>query len=212
MAKDRSTGQGKDQPEDLFFFRRWLANPMKVGAVIPSSPALARLVVKQVRCTADQCVVELGPGTGPVTKALLAAGIPADRLFLVEIDGAMCAYLRREFPNVNVIHGDATTLTELLPPQWVGKVGTVISGIPMVPLPVEVQKALTQAAFDVMVPGGEILQFTYSLASPIKEKPLGLTGKRKGIALMNFPPAWVWSYVPSFGGGDTEDDATPTHA
>lgn len=205
------TAENREQPEGLFFFRRWLANPMKVGAVIPSSPALARLVTKQVRLGPDQCVVELGPGTGPVTKALLAGGIPTERLFVVEIDGDLCAYLRREFPNVNVIHGDATKLKDLLPPQWVGKVATVISGIPMLPLPIELQKGLTQAAFDVMVPGGEILQYTYSLASPIKEKPLGLTGKRKGIAMMNFPPAWVWSYVPSFG-GDEEDDATPTHA
>ena len=206
------TAERPEQPEGLFFFRRWLANPMKVGAVIPSSPALARLVVRQVRSTPEQCVVELGPGTGPVTKALLASGVPTDRLFVVEIDADMCAYLRREFPNVNVIHGDATKLTQLLPPQWVGKVGTVISGIPMLPLPIDVQKALTQAAIDVMVPGGEILQYTYSLASPIKEKPLGLTGKRKGIAMMNFPPAWVWSYVPSFGGTAAEDEAEPTHA
>ncbi|MCA3268149.1 MAG: phospholipid methyltransferase [Azospirillum sp.] len=202
------TAERPEQPEGLFFFRRWLANPMKVGAVIPSSPALARLVVRQVRSTPEQCVVELGPGTGPVTKALLAAGIPTERLFVVEIDADLCAFLRREFPNVNVIHGDATKLKTLLPPQWIGKVGTVISGIPMLPLPIDVQKGLTQAAFDVMAPGGEILQYTYSLASPIKEKPLGLTGRRKGIAMMNFPPAWVWSYVPSFGGEPEE----PAHA
>ena len=161
-----------------------------------------------------QFVLSLDPKTEVRTLSVsgaFAAGIPTDRLFVVEIDADICAYLRREFPNVNVIHGDATKLKDLLPPQWVGKVATVISGIPMLPLPIELQKGLTQAAFDVMVPGGEILQYTYSLASPIKEKPLGLTGKRKGIAMMNFPPAWVWSYVPSFGGGE-EDEAAPTHA
>jgi len=186
----------KPAAEEVLFFRRWLANPMKVGAILPSSPALARLVARQVHAGPDQCVVELGPGTGPVTKALLAAGVPADRLFVVEIDAALCAHLRREFPAVNVIQGDATRLKSLLPAEWIGKVACVISGIPMLPLPVEVQRALIDAAFDVMAPGGDILQYTYSLASPIKEKPLGLKGRRKGIAMMNFPPAWVWSYLP----------------
>jgi phosphatidylethanolamine/phosphatidyl-N-methylethanolamine N-methyltransferase len=172
----------KPAAEEVLFFRRWLANPMKVGAVLPSSPMLARLVARQVHPGPDQCVVELGPGTGPVTKALLAAGVPADRLFVVEIDAALCAHLRREFPAVNVIQ--------------VGKVACVISGIPMLPLPVAVQRALIDAAFEVMAPGGDILQYTYSLASPIKEKPLGLKGRRKGIAMLNFPPAWVWSYLP----------------
>ncbi len=184
-------------PEEVLFFKRWLANPMKVGAVLPSSANLARLVARQVHRGPDQCVVELGPGTGPVTKALLDSGIPADQLFVVEIDAALCAHLRREFPNVAVIQGDATKLKELLPPAWIGRVACVISGIPMLPLPVEVQRALTDAAFDVMVPGGEILQYTYSLASPIKEKPLGLKGRRKGIAMLNLPPAWVWSYLPA---------------
>ena len=166
---------------------------MKVGALLPSSPALARLVARQVHLEPDQCVVELGPGTGPVTKALLAAGVPADRLFVIEIDALLCAHLRREFPNVAVIQGDATRLSELLPAGWVGK---VVSGIPMLPLPVDVQRALIRAAFEVMAPGGDILQYTYSLASPIKTKPLGLKGRRKGVAMLNLPPAWVWSYLP----------------
>jgi phosphatidylethanolamine/phosphatidyl-N-methylethanolamine N-methyltransferase len=187
----------KETPDGLLFFKRWLANPMKVGAVVPSSANLARLIAKQVKLGPDQCVVELGPGTGPVTKALLAAGVPVERLFVVEIDGDMADYLRNEFPNVNVIHGDATKLKSLLPAQWVGKVATVISGIPMLPLPIELQRQLIDAAFEVMVPGGEILQYTYSLASPIKEKPLGLKGRRKGISMFNVPPAWVWSYAPA---------------
>lgn len=184
-------------PEEVLFFRRWLANPMKVGAVLPSSSSLARLIARQVHPDAGQCVVELGPGTGPVTKALLESGVPADRLFVIEIDAALCAHLRREFPDVTVIQGDATRLKELLPAEWVGKVACVISGIPMLPLPIDVQRALTDAAFEVMAPGGDILQYTYSLASPIKEKPLGLKGRRRGIAMMNFPPAWVWSYLPA---------------
>ncbi len=185
------------RPEEVLFFRRWLANPMKVGAILPSSPQLARLVARQAHPASDQCVVELGPGTGPVTKALLAAGIAPDRLFVVEIDAALCAHLRTEFPNVAVIQGDARNLKTLLPAGWVGKVACVVSGIPMLPLPLDVQRDLIGAAFDVMAPGGEIVQYTYSPAPPLPAKPLGLEGRRKGLAMLNFPPAWVWSYLPA---------------
>ncbi|MBL8806781.1 MAG: methyltransferase domain-containing protein [Rhodospirillales bacterium] len=190
------TRKADEHPEEALFFRRWLANPMKVGAVLPSSSQLARLVARRARPGPGQCIVELGPGTGPVTRALLEGGVPANRLFVVEIDAALCGFLRREFPDVAVIQGDARNLPELLPPEWVGKVACVVSGIPMLPLPIEVQRDLTRAAFAVMAPGGEIVQYTYSPASPIKTKPLGLKGHREGWAILNFPPAWVWTYLP----------------
>lgn len=180
--------------EELLFLRRWMANPLKVGAVLPSSPALARLVARQVRLNPDEAVVELGAGTGSVTKALLRAGIPAERMFVIEIDPALCTFLRRQFPQAQVIQGDATRLTDLVPWKWVGKVSYVISGIPMVPIPLEIQRKMIKAWFDVMTPNGLLLQYTYSLVSPIPEKKLGVKGRRRGLAVLNLPPAWVWSY------------------
>ncbi len=181
--------------EELLFLKRWLANPRKVGALLPSSPALARLVARSVRRNPDESVVELGAGTGSVTKFLLGSGIPLDKLFVVEIDPALCAFLRREVPQARIIQGDATRLGELLPPGVVGKVGTVISGIPMVTLPLEIQQQMVEAWFAVLAPGGHMLQYTYSLVSPLPEAKLGLKGRRCGIAMRNLPPAWVWSYV-----------------
>lgn len=180
--------------EELLFLRRWMANPLKVGAVLPSSPALARLVARQVRLNPHEAVVELGAGTGSVTKALLRAGIPAERMFVIEIDPALCTFLRRQFPQAQVIQGDATRLTDLVPWKWVGKVSYVISGIPMVPIPLEIQRKMIKAWFDVMTPNGLLLQYTYSLVSPIPEKKLGVKGRRRGLAVLNLPPAWVWSY------------------
>jgi phosphatidylethanolamine/phosphatidyl-N-methylethanolamine N-methyltransferase len=180
--------------EGLLFLRRWLAHPLKVGAVLPSSPALARLVARQVPVRPDQAVVELGAGTGSVTKALLEAGVPADRLFVVEIDADLCAFLRKQVPQAQVINGDAARLSELLPSKWLGRVSTVISGIPMVTMPLELQQRFINAWFGVMAPEGRMLQYTYSLVSPLPESKLGLKGRRKGIAMLNVPPAWVWSY------------------
>jgi len=183
-----------EQAEEILFIRRWLANPLKVGALLPSSPFLARLVARHVKFGPDEAVVEVGAGTGAVTKALLKSGIPADRLFVIEIDADMCTYLRRQMPQVQVIHGDAGKLSEILPSRWHGKVSTVISGIPMITLPFEAQQRLIRSWFGMTTPGGQMLQYTYSLVSPVPEAKLGLEGRRRGMTFLNVPPASVFAY------------------
>ncbi len=176
------------------FVKRWLAHPLKVGSVIPSGQALARKVARRTKLLPDQVVLEVGAGTGPVTMALLEAGIPAERLFVVEIDRDMCRFLRAKFPQAQVIEGDCTKLREIIPAEWHGKISTIVSGIPMLPLPFEVQKAMLDSFFDVMAPGGKILQYTYSVVSPLPLDRHKLKGRREAFAVLNVPPAWVWSY------------------
>jgi phosphatidylethanolamine/phosphatidyl-N-methylethanolamine N-methyltransferase len=106
----------------------------------------------------------------------------------------LCAFLRKQLPQVQVIHGDAGRLAEMLPGKWRGRISTVISGIPMVTLPADLQQRFIDAWFDVLSPGGRMLQYTYSLVSPLPEAKLGVKGRRKGLAVLNVPPAWVWSY------------------
>src|SRR3954464_275801 len=192
--KPNSGAAQTDQPEELLFIRRWLANPLKVGALLPSSPFLAKLVARAVKLGPDDVVVEVGAGTGAVTKGLLKSGIPADRLFVIEIDTDMCTYLRRQMPQVQVIHGDAGQLAEILPSRWHGKVSTVVSGIPMITLPVDAQQRLIRSWFGMMKPGGQMLQYTYSLVSPIPEVKHGLNGRRQGMTFLNVPPASVFAY------------------
>ena len=180
--------------EGWLFVRRWLANPLKVGAVAPSSRSLAKLVARNTTCGPDQAIVELGAGTGSVTKGLLKAGFSPERLFVVEIDGAMTRFLQKQFREVKLVEGDAGRLTELIPPAWHGKIGTVISGIPMITLPIKVQQNIIDQAFRVLAPGGRLLQYTYSLFSPLPEAKLGVVGERCGITPLNIPPAWVWSF------------------
>lgn len=181
--------------EELLFLRRWLAHPLKVGALLPSSAWLGQLVARNVALGPGEYVVELGAGTGTVTRELLASGIPSDRLFVVELDADLCAFLRRQLPGAQVIQGDATQLRALLPAGVPGKVRTVVSGIPMVTLPLPLQRRMIGAWFDVMGPDGRMLQYTYSLVSPLPEARLGLRGRRCGIVMRNIPPAWVWSYT-----------------
>ncbi|HEX9465135.1 MAG TPA: methyltransferase domain-containing protein [Alphaproteobacteria bacterium] len=192
--KPRSAIDDSEQPEELLFFRRWIANPLKVGALLPSSPALARVVARNVDIGAEDAVIEVGAGTGSITKGLIARGIPPERLFVIEIDSDMCTYLRKQLPHVQVIHGDAGRLSEIVPSRWHGKVSTVVSGIPMITLPVDAQRRLIRSWFSILKPGGKMLQYTYSLVSPIPEDKHGLRGRRCGMAFLNVPPASVFAY------------------
>lgn len=177
------------------FFRRWIADPASIASITPSGPSLARLMARQVRREDDEIVVEYGGGTGPVTQALLDSGVPPSRLFVIERDPVLHAYLVARFPTVNVLQGDVADIARLLPPQWLGKVGTIVCGIPMILIPTEAQRAILDAAYAVMRPGRHFISFTYSLRSPLRRRALGLDGRRVGFTLSNVPPAHVWAYT-----------------
>ena len=180
------------------FFRRALVHPLQLASPIPSSPALGRLIAAQLADRKHGLTVEIGGGTGVITRELLAAGVPADRLLVLEIDPEMADYLRGTLPEANVMTGDARFLAELLPPAWRGCVDAIVSGVPMTVLSAAQQRELIDAAFAVLAPHGRFLQYTFALGgSPIRAKRLGLVGKRLGTAFGNFPPASVWTYRPA---------------
>ena len=178
------------------FFRRWLANPLQMGSVVPSSAALCRRIVAATRCGAEEVVVELGAGTGVISRALLRAGIAPERLFVVEIVPAMAAHLRRALPGVNVIEGDARQLPALLPARWHGHVGTVICGIPLVLLPAAEQRRFLDAIAAVGVADG-FLHYSYCATSPLPWRRHGLAARRVAWTPLNFPPASLWRYRPA---------------
>lgn len=182
----------------ILFFRRWMANPLQMGSVIPSSDALCRRVVKQVSRTGDEAVLELGAGTGVMSRALLEGGVPPERLIVVEIVPEMADHLRGSLPGVTVLHGDARLLPALLPQRWHGHIGTVVCGIPLVLLPVAEQRRFIQA-MDAVAPGRGFLLYSYCATSPLPWRKHALTAKREAWTPLNFPPASVWRYAP--GGG-----------
>ncbi len=181
--------------EAAFFLRRWLADPLRIGAIAPSAPALARRMAREVRVRPGEVVVELGPGTGAVTRALLRAGVPEKSLVLVERDAEMHDFLSRRFPDAHLILGDAARLDVLLPPEWVGCVSTVVSSLPLVSFPARVRERIAEAAFEVLAHDGAFVQYTYGLFSPLPRRALGLEGRKVGFAGINLPPASVWRYT-----------------
>jgi phosphatidylethanolamine/phosphatidyl-N-methylethanolamine N-methyltransferase len=175
------------------FFRRWIANPLQMGSIVPSSPMLCARLVRQTRRAPEEFVVELGAGTGVISRALLDSGLPPEKLFVVEIVPDMATHLRRVLPGVNVIEGDARALRDLLPAHVIGQIGTVICGIPLVLLPVPEQRRFIDAIQDV-APKRGFLHYSYCITSPLPWRTHRLTPKREEWTPLNFPPASVWRY------------------
>lgn len=200
-AAEASTAECRDAAtppvaNPWMFFRGWLSNPLRMGSIVPSSAALCRRVAAQTRRAPDEYVLELGAGTGVISRALLAAGLPPERLIVVEIVPDMAAHLRRRLPGVQVIEGDARALPELLSPALHGRIGTVICGIPLVLLPVPEQQRFI-GAIDAVAPGRGFLHYSYCVTSPLPWRRHRLVPRREAWTPLNFPPASVWRYTPA---------------
>jgi phosphatidylethanolamine/phosphatidyl-N-methylethanolamine N-methyltransferase len=185
----------KKPPAAWIFFQRWMANPVSMGSITPSSIGLQKLIQKHVVCGPDQVVVEFGGGTGAITKALLNSGLSGDRIYSFEIDHHLADYLQGVYPDVNVINDDCRKAAELIGPDLVGKVGTVVIGIPLSMLSLDMQREIVEASFSIMPSGSRFILYTYFLTSPINMQALGLHGKRLGWTPRNIPPASVWGYT-----------------
>ena len=195
-STDERAGSGRDDANNAaLFFRRWVQNPLQMGSVVPSSPALCRRVARHVHRQPDEAVLELGAGTGVISRALLGAGVPANRLFVVEIVPSMAAHLRTILPGVTVIEGDARALPSLLPAQWHGRIGSVVCGIPLVLLKTSEQRRFIDA-IEAVAPGRGFLHYSYCATSPLPARTHALEKRREAWTPLNFPPASVWRYTP----------------
>lgn len=188
------------------FIKQWIENPRLIGAVSPSGKALARAMASFVDLGRDGPIVELGPGTGPVTQALLARGISPERLTLVEYEQRFCHLLAERYPGVNVVQGDAYGLKKTLEGKVSGGVATVVSSLPLLVRPERDRVELLHQAFELMGDNGLFIQFTYGLTkSPMPLHAHGVSGAYvgKGSApiLLNIPPARVWRYRKAGHGG-----------
>lgn len=188
-----------DTKESELFFRQWLRSPRSMGSVLPSSRALARAVTRAIAWRPGQQIIELGAGTGAITRGLVESGLPLDAITVIEVDDSLCSYLRARFPGVRVIHGDATRLSESLGPEAAGRVGTVISGLPMVNMPLEFQRTIIDQSFALLAPDGCILQYSYSPIRPIPARKLGLRAELVRYVVRNVPPATVWRFTRANG-------------
>ncbi len=181
--------------ENVVFFKSLLKAPLKTGAFFPSSRNLASSISSFVNLPEpDEYVIELGAGTGRLTAALLERGIPSSQLIILEMQPSLVKFLRKIFPFITVIEGNATDLLSLLPEKTIGNIQTIVSGIPMVNLRFHDQQQIVTAIKNVMKPDGALLQFTYRPGSPLPSNKLGLGQRYLGHVLLNMPPAAIWEY------------------
>jgi phosphatidylethanolamine/phosphatidyl-N-methylethanolamine N-methyltransferase len=180
--------------DEVRFIRSWIERPLSIGAVTPSGKVLARTMARYVDPNSSGPVVELGPGTGPVTEALVAAGVSPSRLVLVEFNPSFCRILQARYPEATLVQGDAYSLRRLLETLLIQPAAAVVSGLPLVTKPIRERWRLIRDAFDLMVPGAPFVQFTYSVASPLPKRLGGFTAEASERIWMNLPPARVWVY------------------
>jgi len=165
-----------------------------MGAVMPSGKILARTMAQYVDVNSTAPVVELGPGTGAITNALIEHGIDQKRLVLVEYNPGFCALLRDRYPQATVVQGDAYALRDSLGDVLSVPASAVVSGLPLVTQPMLKRLKLIRDAFAALAPGAPFVQFTYSVAPPIPKSLPGVSTEASERIWMNLPPARVWVY------------------
>jgi phosphatidylethanolamine/phosphatidyl-N-methylethanolamine N-methyltransferase len=178
------------------FIKTLIAAPRLTGAVAPSGKALARAMAAAAGSPEKGLIVELGPGTGPVTQSLVEAGLAPRRLVLVEYDPGFCKLLKARFAPAAIVQGDAYDLPRALARFKGRPVAAVVSSLPLLNQPPPRREKLIAEAFALMGEKGVFVQFTYGLKSPIpREFCAGrYAATRSRPILLNLPPAFVWTY------------------
>jgi phosphatidylethanolamine/phosphatidyl-N-methylethanolamine N-methyltransferase len=179
--------------DEVRFIGSWIKKPLAVGAVTPSSKLLARTMAQYVDPDGDGPVIELGPGTGPITEALVEQGVDPARLVLVEFNPKFCELLRRRFPAATVIQGDAYRLRDSLDAFGHHEASAVVSGLPLMTKPVRTRMRLLREAFAFLQPQAPFVQFTYAVVPPIP-RLAGIQVEASERIWLNLPPARVWVY------------------
>ena len=180
--------------DEMQFIRTWMEKPISTGAVMPSSRALARAMARYVDPNSSGPVIELGPGTGPVTEALVRHGVDPARLILVEFNPDFCRLLRTRYPAATVVQGDAYRLRRLLENHVDEPAAAVVSGLPLVTKPLRTRLRLISDAMTLLAEGAPFVQFTYAMLPPIPKELSGIRAEASELIWMNLPPARVWVY------------------
>ena len=179
--------------DSTLFLQEWLANPQRTGSVAPSSRQLAAAMAHWLPANPDSFVLELGPGTGAVTEALIKRGLREDRLVAIERNPKMARLLREKFPRAQIINGDAWHLDHLLRSRRepIESVGAVISSLPLLNFPPDEAEALTQKIRAVLEPDGNWVQYSYHLGKQQVRGAASFKLRASKIVWLNFPPARV---------------------
>lgn len=181
-------------PKDYgVFFRAWLTMPLRTGANVPSSRALCKAMANAAAPTPQTRIVELGPGTGTVTRALLDAGAREENLTLVELNPEFQILLKKRFPRAEILADDAFAAIRRLAQAETNEISTIVSSLPLTVCSRQQRIALREHGLQAVGPSGRLVQFTYGTASPVPLHPSMQAHSSRRI-WSNIPPAVVWTY------------------
>jgi phosphatidylethanolamine/phosphatidyl-N-methylethanolamine N-methyltransferase len=178
--------------ETLLFLRQLISRPLQVSAIAPSSRFLARAMARDLGPQTGR-VVEFGPGTGRLTQGILNAGVAPENLTLFEMNPDFVSHLRARFPGVTVHLAGAQTAPDLVTKG----VGAVVSGLPLLSMPMALRQSIVAAAFHILARDGLYIQFTYGPRPALDESQiasLGLTWRQTAYVALNLPPARVHTF------------------
>lgn len=180
--------------DELRFFRGWLEKPRAVGSIVPTSSVTARRMASVIDTTSGLPVLELGPGTGVITRAILERGVPPENLYAIEYSEDFADFLRMEFPDANIIQGDAFDLDKTLGEHSGLKFDSVVSGVPLLNFPVARRIAYIEGILDRLPEGRPIVQLTYGPLSPVPPGRGNYTVSHLDFVFRNVPPTQLWVY------------------
>ncbi|MCF6098079.1 MULTISPECIES: phospholipid N-methyltransferase PmtA [Mesorhizobium] len=180
--------------DELKFFKGWIDKPKAVGSIVPTSSITARKMASVVNPMSGLPVLEVGPGTGVITRAILAHGVKPENLYAVEYSPDFVRHLRQLYPGVNVIEGDAFNLDATLGDKSGLTFDSVISGVPLLNFPVEQRVAYVESLLDRIPTGRPVVQLTYGPLSPIPPGRGDYTVEHFHFVIRNIPPTQLWIY------------------
>lgn len=182
-----------ESPDWVLVLSKFLKHGTSIATFTPSSKYLAQQICKGIDWDQTQCIVELGAGTGPITKELVKRAKPHTKLVIVELDPDFCKRLRQKFPTVDIVEGDAAELEKLLADRGIKQVDHVISGLPLPSFPKALRDSIIASAARVMTPDGSFRQLTNM---PWVYQKLYKTYFEKvkfKLVPLNIPPAGVYT-------------------
>ncbi|MDB5524154.1 MAG: methyltransferase protein [Rhizobium sp.] len=194
--KSRLAGKFDDE---IRFIKGMISQPKTVGAIMPTSTRMANRMASIIDTGSGLPVLELGPGTGVITKAILARGVTPENLVSIEYSTSFVQHLRGKYPGVNFINGNAFDLKESLKDFQDQKFDCVISGIPLLNFPMHQRVSLIENLLDLMPAGRPIVQFSYSPMSPVIARPDIYKIEHFDFIVRNIPPAQIWHYKKVHG-------------
>lgn len=183
--------------DEVKFIKTWAQNPLRTGAVAPSGPELAARMASFLVPRPHSKIVELGPGTGVVTKALFDEGFSNRNLTLIEYSPEFCSHLEARYPGLKVVEGDAYALKETLEQVDLATgngLDGIVSSLPLLTRPEKHRQELLDEALHLLKPGAPFVQFSYGLIAPVKPAGRGIKVFSSEWIWKNLPPARVWVY------------------